>query len=68
MPMPDQGQPRSFNEACFNFTFACERAANFIHAYPGAAYRTRIDAAFADVKRAYEQACAAAAPPDQGRE
>lgn len=48
-----------FDLACAEFSAACKTAASWKHAFAGAAYRTRLDAAFASVKNAYEAACAA---------
>jgi hypothetical protein len=50
---------REFDRACETFTGACTNAAGWKHNFMGAAYRTRIDAAFRLVKEAYEMACAA---------
>jgi hypothetical protein len=47
---------RKFDDALREFTRACRSAADW-KSFFGAAYRTRLDAAFAHVKAAYEVAC-----------
>jgi hypothetical protein len=52
-----------FDKSLVVWRQACLDASN-IHNFFGAAYRTRLDAAFEHVKRAYEEACKA---DDAGR-
>lgn len=49
---------RKFDEALAAFSYACRAAAHWKDFF-GAAYRTRLDTAFAEVKKAYEFACQA---------
>lgn len=42
----------TFDKACDDFTRACQHAAQWKHAYFGAAYATRVKAAVADLKLA----------------
>lgn len=48
---------KHFDQALDEFTYACIIAADWKHNFFGAAYRTRLEAAFAEVKRTYENAC-----------
>ena len=45
----------TFDEAAARFTYACKQAANWKHVFLGAAYRTRIDRAFAVLCEAHAQ-------------
>lgn len=47
---------RRFDNALHEFEEACIRAVRWKE-FPGAAYRSRLDQAFAGVKAAYENAC-----------
>lgn len=48
---------REFDKACAEFSETCCIASNWKQEYFGAAYRTRIEAAFAALKSAYENVC-----------
>lgn len=48
-----------FDGACNQFSAFCRMAADWKHEFSGAAYRSRVDAAFAKVKEAYEIVCKA---------
>ena len=48
---------KAFDQALLRFSSCCRRAADWKHSFAGAAYRTRLDAAFKLVRDAYEMAC-----------
>lgn len=47
----------AFDRALSHFSSCCRTAADWKHSFAGAAYRTRLDAAFKLVREAYEMAC-----------
>lgn len=43
-----------FDTACAAFSMACLKAADWKHTYFGAAYMSRVETAFEDVRKAFE--------------